>query len=275
MCEGAKYGTRVDRCSDARPTVADMDLFSLPRLGVVVPPENPTTEPEFSHLLGAGMNVYASRFPVTPGVGLRAMLESYNEVLPELLGSFGALRLDATVVACSASHYLLEPEGDRAFCDELSERAGSPVRSSTQAILAACEALGVSRLTLVSPYQPWLTDISRAFWERAGLTVDGVVLVPAEAAATPGGEARYDPYEVTTGMILRRMREEELPSDTALLFTGTGMGTLAALDELAGWEPRRTLLTSNLASAWWARRAVGEKGEAHHPLLRRLEGTAV
>ncbi|CAM5493713.1 Arylmalonate decarboxylase [Streptomyces griseus] len=253
---------------------AAMDLFSLPRLGVVVPPENPTAEPEFNQLLGAGMNVHTARFPVTPGAGLREMLETYNAVLPDVLGSFGALRLDATVVACSASHYLLEPEGDRAFCEELSERAGAPVHSSTQAILACCEALGVDRLTLVSPYEPWLTDTSRAFWEQAGLTVDGVVLVPAEEAATPGGQARFDPYAVTTGAILRRIRERELPADTALLFTGTGMGTLAALTELARQDPPRPLLTSNLASAWWARRAAGASGGAHHPLLRRLEEAA-
>ncbi|MEU1040709.1 arylmalonate decarboxylase [Streptomyces sp. NPDC005907] len=254
-----------------------MDLFSLPRLGLVVPPENPTAEPEFNHLLGTGINVYTSRFPVTPGAGLRAMLETYNEVLPGLLGSFGALRLDATVVACSASHYLLGPEGDRAFCDELSERAGFPVQSSTQAILAACEALDVTRLTLVSPYQPWLTDTSRAFWERAGLTVDEVVLVPVGPgpAGPTAGDAHYDPYEVTTAAILRRVRERELPAGTALLFTGTGMGTLAALTELVRREPGRTLLTSNLASAWWARRVSGDTGEASHPLLRRLERATV
>ncbi|MFI2378804.1 arylmalonate decarboxylase [Streptomyces sp. NPDC018964] len=247
-----------------------MDLFSLPRLGVVVPPENPTAEPEFNHLLGAGTNVYTTRFPVTPGLDLRAMLETYNDALPELLGSFGALRLDATVVACSASHYLLGPDGDREFCDELSRRAGSPVGSSTQAILAACAALGVTRLTLVSPYEPWLTDASRAFWEEAGLTVDKVVRVPAADADADGG-ARYDPYAVTTGAILRRIRERELPAGTALLFTGTGMGTLAALTELARREPRRTLLSSNLASAWWARQVAGATGAARHPLLRRLE----
>ncbi|MET8110997.1 maleate cis-trans isomerase family protein [Streptomyces prasinus] len=252
-----------------------MDLFSLPRLGVVVPPGNPTAEPELHHLLDAEVNVYATRFPVTPGAGLRAMLESYNEVLPELLGSFGALPLDATVVACSASHYLLEPAGDRAFCDELSERAGSPVQSSTQAILAACEALGVNRLTLVSPYEPWLTDVSRAFWERAGLTVEAVVPVPAVEAAVPDGEAHFDPYAVTTGTIMRRIRRREPPADSALLFTGTGMGTLAALAELARRDPHRTLLTSNLASAWWARRALGEKSGARHPMLRRLEGAAL
>ncbi|MEW2556557.1 arylmalonate decarboxylase [Streptomyces zhihengii] len=250
-----------------------MDLFSLPRLGVVVPPENPTAEPEFNHLLGSGLNVYTARFPTTPGLGLRRMLETYNEVLPDTLGDFGGLRLDATVVACSASHYLLDPAGDRAFCEELSVRVRHPVRSSTQAVLAACEALGVSRLTLVSPYEPWLTDVSRAYWERAGLTVDGVVLVPA--GRTPDGAEHYDPYAVGLPSLRERLRAHlggrRPPVDSALLFTGTGMATLAALHELAREEPARVLLTSNLASAWWARRVTGTRGGQVHPLLRRLD----
>ncbi|WP_328315723.1 maleate cis-trans isomerase family protein [Streptomyces sp. NBC_00388] len=250
-----------------------MEPISLPRVGVVVPPENPTVEPELNQLLGTGTHVYAARFPVTPGAGLREMLDTYNDVLPDTLGDFGGLRLDAAVVACSASHYLLGPGGDRAFCAELSARAGFPVLSSTQAILAACEALGVSRLTLVSPYQPWLTHTSRTFWEEAGLTVESVVLVPA--ASDPAGGDHYDPYEVTTGTILRRIREHGIAEGTALLFTGTGMGTLPALGRLARDEPHRTLLTSNLASAWWARRAVGAREAGTHPLLRRLERAVV
>jgi maleate cis-trans isomerase len=246
-----------------------MDLFSLPRLGVVVPPENPTAEPEFNQLLGSLLNVYASRFPVTPGKSLRTMLETYNRVLPDTLGAFGGMELDAAVVACSASHYLLDPEGDHALCEELSARAGFPVRSSTQAILAACAALGVTRLTLVSPYQPWLTDTSRAFWERAGLKVDGVVTVPA--ARHPDRQDHYDPYRVTTRAITERLREHRIPDGSALLFTGTGMGTLAALTELAREDASRPLLSSNLASAWWALRTAGRGAGAAHPLLRRLE----
>jgi maleate cis-trans isomerase len=258
------------RYRDVRPTVLAMDLFSLPRLGVVVPPENPTAEPEFNHLVGAGTNVYTARFPVTPGRDLRDMLETYNRVLPDTLGDFGGMRLDAAVVACSASHYLLGPDGDRALCDELSTRVGYPVRSSTQAILELCAELGVTRLTLVSPYQPWLTDTSRAFWELAGLKADVVVVVPA--ARNQDGSETYDPYQVTTREILRRLRERRISDDAALLFTGTGMGTLAALTELAREDTGRPLLSSNLASAWWARRAVGSDTGPTHPLLRRLDG---
>jgi maleate cis-trans isomerase len=241
-----------------------MDISETPRLGVVVPPENPTAEPEFNRLVGDRMKVYTARFPVTPSLGLRDMLETYNAVLPETLRHFGGMRLDAAVVACSASHYLLSPEGDRRFCGELSGRSGFPVMSSTQAILAACEALGLNRLTLVSPYEPWLTETSRGFWEEAGLTVVRTVLVPA------GDEGHFNPYEVRTEAILDRVRGWLPADDSALLFTGTGMYTLAALDELAR-ETGRVLLTSNLASAWWALRAVGAApAEPEHPLLRRL-----
>nr|WP_217641417.1 hypothetical protein [Actinopolyspora alba] len=240
-----------------------MDFSSLPRLGVVVPPENPTVEPEFTRLAGDIMRVYSSRFPLVVGEELQQVLHAWNVALPEILSNFGSLELDATVVACSASHYLLDPEGDRDFCDQLSGRLGFPVQSSTQAILACCASLGITELTLVSPYEPWLTELSRSFWEKAGITVDRVIPVPA-------GD-RFDPYSVTTDKIVEEVSGGDIDDDGPLLFTGTGMFTLEALDQLSR-RTDRVLLTSNLASVWWGLKvtALPHEESELHPLLRRL-----
>ncbi|MGW6919446.1 arylmalonate decarboxylase [Kitasatospora sp. NPDC054939] len=267
-----------------------MGVSPTPRIGIVVPPENPTAEPEFTRYFGSRAFLHTARFPVLPGVPLRDTLEAWNEALPGSLDSFGALALDAAVVACSASHYLLDPDGDRAYCRELGERAGFPVQSSAGAVLSLCAALGITRLTLVSPYEPWLTEVSRGYWEKAGLTVDRVVQVTA-------GDL-HDPYLVTTEDLLGQLCRAGLPGGAgvpgdggALLFTGTGMYTLEALElleapetltalEEAGGSDRPAgtlLLSSNLASAWWARRAAGVSGgpgspdrRGLHPLLGRL-----
>ncbi|MFC9341337.1 arylmalonate decarboxylase [Streptomyces sp. NPDC057020] len=240
-----------------------MALHSAPRLGVVVPSGNAAAEPEIGSLVSPAFNVHTSRFPVLPGKDLRGRLEKYNDVLPDVLGNFGGLRLNAAVVSCTGSHYLLTPDGDRALCAELSERVGAPVRSAALAILDTARAVGAERLVLISPYEPWLTELSHAYWESAGLTVDRVVKIRAGA--------RFSPYDVTTEELVAQVREAELPEDAALLFTGTGMFTFDALAEL-GRDSGHTLLTSNLASAWWARDTLGlpAEGPDAHPLLRRL-----
>lgn len=240
-----------------------MALHSAPRLGVVVPSGNAAAEPEIGSLVSPAFNVHTSRFPVLPGKDLRGRLEKYNDVLPDVLGNFGGLRLDAAVVSCTGSHYLLTPDGDRALCAELSQRAGAPVRSAALAILDTARAVGAERLVLISPYEPWLTELSHAYWESAGLAVDRIVKIRAGA--------RFSPYDVTTEELVAQVRESELPEDATLLFTGTGMFTFDALAEL-GRDSGHTLLTSNLASAWWARDTLGlpADGPDAHPLLRRL-----
>lgn len=240
-----------------------MEISGTRRLGLVVPPENPTAEPEFALLLRSAMYLHTARFPTTPGRETREMLAIYNESVADVLANFGTLRLDATLVACNASHYLLSPDGDQRLCDQLSHASGFLVQSSAGATLSALRALGVSRVTLVSPYEPWLTVVSQAYWQEAGIIVDRVVQV--------GASGGFNPYVVTTQELLAQLGPPHLSADAAVLFTGTGMFTLAALTEL-GRRPDQVVMSSNLASAWWALRSIGYSGGSvgRHPLVARL-----
>ncbi|MEV6155816.1 hypothetical protein AB0L53_36295 [Nonomuraea sp. NPDC052129] len=217
--------------------------MSRGRVGVFVPPANPSVEPELARLFGSRADMYVSRFPVRPGLTLAERLESYNEVLPAMICSFGNLPLDALVMACSGSRYLFAPEEDRARCDKLSGEAGIPFASATLATREALEHIGAQEFVLVSPYQPWLTELAERFWAAAGLHVSRVIPVRAQ-----GG---FSPYDVTPNELVEQVEQAGLPSDAVVLFSGTGMSTLPALGPLGAGNDR-ILLTSNLCSAWWA-----------------------
>lgn len=221
----------------------------MTRVGVVVPPANPAAEPEFQRLLDRRADLHVTRFPVQPGLSLAARLAAYNDVLPEMIRSFGGLPLDALVMACTGSRYLLGPAEDRRDCAELSARFGLPVATATEAIRRALETLRAEEITLVSPYRPWLTTRAERFWTAAGIRITQVVKVKAGA--------RYAPYEVTPDELVARIEEAGVTRSGVLLLTGTGMPTLQAVDALSeGTE--RTILTSNLCGAWWALTSAGK-----------------
>ncbi|WP_049568392.1 maleate cis-trans isomerase family protein [Nonomuraea sp. SBT364] len=224
--------------------------MSRGRVGVLVPPGNPSAEPELTRLLGSRADMHAARFPVRPGLAPAERLESYNAALPAMTHAFGDLPLDALVMASDGPRYLLDPDEDRESCLRLTERCGVPFASATVAILEAIGHLGLEEIHIVSPFQPWLTELAEWFWKAAGLRIAGVLPVRAQ-----GG---FSPDTITPAELVEQVKRARLPRDGVLLFAGSGMATLPALGTLGAGNDR-VLLTSNLCTAWWAlSRATGK-----------------
>jgi maleate isomerase len=210
--------------------------------------------------------MHVSRFPVRPGLAMAERLESYNAALPAMARSFGDLPLDALIMACDGPRYLLDPDEDQDECERLSERFGVPFASATTAIMEAIDHLGVEEVHIVSPYQPWLTELAERFWKAAGMRIAGVLPVRAK-----GG---FSPYDVTPAELVDQVKQADLPVDAVLLFTCSGMATLPVLGTLGAGNDR-TLLTSNLCSAWWAlSRATGRPVTLNRPPRAATHGRA-
>ena len=99
----------------------------------------------------------------------------------------------------------------------------------------------------VSPYVPWLTELSAGYWIQAGIEVRRVIPVRA------GG--RFMPYEVTTEEAVAQIESAQPSADEVLLLTGTGMFSNEVVHRLQARA--NFVLSSNLCSAWWALRCVG------------------
>jgi maleate isomerase len=213
--------------------------------GLIVPPANPTVEPEIAWLLGTAARLHAARLPLMPGADLRERNRRYPGTYAGGVAAFGNLRLDALAVGLTGASYPLGAAGDAALCAELSARAGKPVATAARALVEALAALGAARVGLLSPYPSWLTEQALAFWAEAGVTV-------AETVTLAGG---FRAYEVTAAEVAEALGRFATHGLDAILLSGTGMITLPAILPRVGQGP--PLVSSNIASAWWLARAAG------------------
>jgi maleate isomerase len=225
------------------PSLSPLDRTTA--FGLVVPPSNPTVEPEIAWLLGAAARLHAARLPLMPGADLAERNRRYPGTYAAAVAAFGSLRLAALAVGLTGASYPLGVAGDAALCADLSAAAGRPVATAARALIAAVGVLRPARVGLLSPYPGWLTAQALAFWAEAGVPIVETVKLPGEFRAY-----ELSPAEVAEALGRFAARDLDL-----ILLSGTGMLTLPAILPRAARGP--VLLSSNLATAWWLARAAG------------------
>jgi maleate isomerase len=240
---------------------------STVRFGFLVPPGNPTVEPEMVRLAPPGVTVHFTRMVAHGEAGAHAGQEERNrtqiEHLDENVALLAMVKPAVIVMAHTASSYTLGREGEAKLIERLERSSGIPFITAFGSVIRALAHLGARRVALATPYSGEATLRSKAHLEAHGLNV----------VAWGQLEDVKNIYDETPERAYALARRVDAPEAQAVFISGVGMPSIDVLDRLER-ELGKPVISSASAMMWNALRVAGVRASiaGYGSLLREIPG---
>jgi len=122
------------------------------RIGVTVPSVNSVVEAWYPRAVPEHVSVHFARMLMPSDATPERIIEMDRTDGVRSIRQLASCRPHAIAYGCTASSIVQGHEFDAHLRDEIREIAGCPGTSATTSIFAACAALGMQRVTAISPY---------------------------------------------------------------------------------------------------------------------------
>ena len=222
------------------------------RIGFLVPPGNPTAEPEMMRLAPPGVTVHFTRMVAQGAAGSHDGQEERNRTqlahLDENVALLAMVKPAVIVMAHTASSYTLGQKAEAALVARMEKSTGIAFLTAFGSVLKALDKLGVKRVALGAPYAYESMLKSKAYLELHGLEVPGYGVL----------ENVVNIYDETPERAYELGKKVDTADAQAVFLTGVGMPTLDMLERLER-ELGKPVISSASAMMWNALRTAGVK----------------
>lgn len=221
------------------------------KLGVLVPSGNTVLEPDMYRMAPPGVSVHFSRvlnFEDTPEE-LGAMIR----YVPKCCEELSHAGVDVYGFGCTGGSLMGGLGYDQEMIRIMEEKTGKPATTTSTAVLGAFKELDISRVSVVTPYEDWLNEKQKRFFEANGVQVTfikGLGIRQAEGIS-----------RVTPGMIYRLAKEADRPQAQGIFVSCTNMRAAEVLEWIET-DLGKPALSSNQATLWALLKLAGIRGEA-------------
>ena len=220
------------------------------RLGFLIPPGNPTVEPEMIEMAPAGVSVHFSRMVAHGPTGTLEGQEERNRTQIKHIGESAALlamvKPDVIMLAHTATSYTLGRDAEAALVQRLRNQCGTAVATAFGSVIAALDVLGVTRLALGTPYSEETTLKGKALLEEHGL----------EVVSYGRLENVTNIYDETPERARALGRAVDTQAAEAVFLSGLGMPTISILETLEQ-DLGKPAISAASAMMWQALRLAG------------------
>jgi maleate cis-trans isomerase len=218
------------------------------RIGLMVPENNTTMEPELLAWLPQGTACTTLRIPRDKGTLTLADIPAYASKAEAMAVAFAEQDVDLVVYGCTAAGILAGPGRDAEISSALSEITGKPTVTTASAMVASLHHDDARSIALVTPYSDLVNERLKAFLAHADIRVRNLSSFGAASVDELGA--------IDSAAVAARAREAMDADCNALFIACSQLPTLAILDGLQD-EFGRPVWSSIKATAWQACRALG------------------
>jgi maleate cis-trans isomerase len=220
------------------------------RLGFLVPPGNPTVEPEMTALAPAGVSLHFHRMTARGLGGALAGQDERTRMMVENIDAsielLAMVEPRVIVVAHTATSYYLGRQREADLLARLTLTTGKRVVTAFGSVVQALERLSIRRLALGAPYSAETTLQGKVHLEAHGFEV-------VNFANLAGVTNIYDETAERAYGLARQVDKVEAE---AVFLSGTGMPTLPVL-QLLEQDLGKPVISSASAMMWHALRFAG------------------
>ena len=207
------------------------------KLGLIVPSWNTVNEYEFQQALsGAGISVHSMRIKITADDEENyAWMATQVPAAAQLLAQ---AKVQVICYGCLAGGFVKGPEKDRQVVKDIAAATSIPGITAAAAVVDALEALDVTRVSVASPYEPWLNQRLQQYLEAFGI----------EVVASKGfGSQAHASFTPEQNAALAA--EVDRPESEAILIACSNFRTLEFIEPLEA-TLNKPVVSSNLCSLW-------------------------
>jgi maleate isomerase len=215
------------------------------KLGIIVPSWNTVMEFETQLMAGGTMSVHSMRIPHTADTEEKLLW--LGTQAPAAAGLLAHAKVDVICYGCAAGGFLKGPVEDKALGEKMQKETGIPVAVSSAAVAEALRTLGATRVSLASPYAPWLNERLRQY-----LTTAGFEVMAMQGLDTQNHSA------VTTERIEGLIAAVDRPETQAIFVSCSNFPTLGIIESMEK-KLGKPIVASNQASMWKMLRLLNDK----------------